>query len=57
MQYLEKINLDACVGYLEHVIHGLNESGAEFHDKFAEIYLDRAKAAAKKAKDSMLDRL
>jgi hypothetical protein len=45
MHFLEKMNPDACVGYLEHVIDTLGEEGADFHDKLAELYLERARKA------------
>jgi hypothetical protein len=35
-------------GYLEHIITDLKEEGADFHDKLAEIYLEKAKTAMKK---------
>lgn len=47
MAYLDKLNVDACAGYLEHVIEHLKEEGAEFHDKLAEIYLDRARKSSR----------
>lgn len=39
MQYLEKINVGSCAGYLEHIINNMNEDGADFHDKLVELYL------------------
>lgn len=47
MQFLERTNLDACVGYLEHVVKALYEESAEFHDKLAELYLAGARSPAK----------
>jgi hypothetical protein len=44
-KFLEKTDANAAVGYLEHVIHALGEKGADFHDKLAELYLARARAA------------
>nr|XP_018264809.1 uncharacterized protein I303_02989 [Kwoniella dejecticola CBS 10117]OBR86967.1 hypothetical protein I303_02989 [Kwoniella dejecticola CBS 10117] len=44
MQFLEKTNQEACIGYLEHVIHTLGEEGSDFHDKLAELYHARVKA-------------
>lgn len=48
--FLDKQNLDACAGYLEHITNELGETGAEFHDKLAEIYLSRATTGVSKAK-------
>lgn len=48
--FLEKQDLDACSGYLEHIINELGETGADFHDKLAEIYLSRAATGFSKAK-------
>lgn len=42
VDFLAKENEDACIAYLEHAIHTLNETGAEFHDRLAELYLGRA---------------
>lgn len=44
-KFLEKTDANAAVGYLEHVVHALGEKGADFHDKLAELYLARARAA------------
>lgn len=43
VEFLAKENKDACVVYLEHAIQTLEENGAEFHDRLAELYLDKAK--------------
>lgn len=51
MVYLCKLNVDACVGYLEHVIEQLQEQGADFHDKLAEIYLERARRGSREGSD------
>lgn len=46
--YLERHSLDSCVGYLEHIINDLDESGPDFHDKLAELYLIDAKKSKPK---------
>jgi hypothetical protein len=42
-QYLEQTNKEACVGYLEHIIGDLKEEGSEYHDRLAQIYLEKAR--------------
>ncbi|SCZ95117.1 BZ3500_MvSof-1268-A1-R1_Chr11-3g03615 [Microbotryum saponariae] len=41
MQHLEGVGEEACMRYLEHVVHELDERGAEFHEKLIEVYLRR----------------
>jgi hypothetical protein len=41
--FLEKTNKEACIGYLEHLIDDLQDTSAEFHDKLAELYLEKAR--------------
>lgn len=43
VDFLAKENKDACITYLEHAITGLEENGADFHDRLAELYLEKAK--------------
>ena len=43
MRFLDQLNSGACKGYLEHIINNLDESGAEFHDRLAELYIGDAK--------------
>lgn len=43
VEFLVGQNKDACVMYLEHAIDTLEEIGAEFHDRLAELYLEKAK--------------
>lgn len=47
-RFLEKINRDACIGYLEHLINVLGMTSAPFHDKLSELYLNRVRVAASK---------
>jgi hypothetical protein len=44
--FLEKTNKEACIGYLEHLIDELQDVSAEFHDKLAELYLEKARTEA-----------
>ncbi|KAF9585929.1 Vacuolar morphogenesis protein 6 [Lunasporangiospora selenospora] len=37
--YLERLSLNLCVMYLEHVIHGLNDQTSEFHNTLVVSYL------------------
>lgn len=39
MHHLESIDSNVCAAYLEHIIIGLDETGAEFHEKLIELYL------------------
>ncbi|SCV73601.1 BQ2448_7527 [Microbotryum intermedium] len=39
MKHTEHVGEDACMRYLEHVVHELDERGAEFHDKLIQVYL------------------
>jgi hypothetical protein len=39
MAHLEKVGRDVCINYLEHIVHELGESGADFHEKLIELYL------------------
>ena len=48
LAFLSQENAEACQGYLEHIITDLKEEGSDFHDKLAEIYLEKAKVAVKK---------
>ncbi|WVQ78836.1 hypothetical protein IAT38_000927 [Cryptococcus sp. DSM 104549] len=41
-EFLESVNEDACIGYLEHVIKTLGEEGAEYHDRLSELYLKQS---------------
>jgi hypothetical protein len=41
--FLEKTHPESCIGYLEHLINDLNETGAEYHDKLVELYLEEAR--------------
>ena len=41
--FLEKTNKEACIGYLEHLIDDLQDASAQFHDKLAELYLEKAR--------------
>jgi hypothetical protein len=43
VEFLEKTNKDACLGYLEHLTGELHDTSAEFHDKLAELYLEKAR--------------
>ena len=43
VDFLARENKDACIVYLEHAIQTLEEHGAEFHDRLAELYLEKAK--------------
>jgi hypothetical protein len=45
--FLEKTNKEACVGYLEHLTGDLNDTSAEFHDKLAELYFEKARTEEK----------
>ena len=47
MRFIEETDADSCAGYLEHIINALGESGADFHDKLAELYLVKARLALK----------
>lgn len=47
VEFLEKTNEEACVGYLEHLTGDLNDTSAEFHDKLAELYLGKARGDEK----------
>lgn len=47
MQFLDHTNKDACTGYLEHIIHELNEDHTEFHDRLAGLYLQEVITATK----------
>lgn len=40
--FLAEQNEDACIAYLEHLVHSLGEEGAEFHDRLAELYMTKA---------------
>jgi hypothetical protein len=42
--FLDKTNKEACIGYLEHLTGDLNDTSAEFHDKLAELYFEKARA-------------
>lgn len=42
-RFLESVHPDSCIGFLEHIINDLEEGGAEFHDKLAELYIQDAK--------------
>lgn len=44
VSFLAKENRDACITYLEHAINSLEEEGAEYHDKLAELYLDKGRS-------------
>ena len=46
VDFLEKTNTGACIGYLEHLIDALGETGAEYHDKLVELYLEKARSDA-----------
>ena len=52
MAHLDKISRQACVAYLEHVIHQLDEQGPEFHEKLIELYLAEVQAQGTKDKQS-----
>jgi hypothetical protein len=43
VDFLETTNRDSCIGYLEHLVHDLHDDSAEFHDKLAELYLEKAR--------------
>jgi hypothetical protein len=43
--FLEKTHVLSCVSYLEHIIGDLKETGADFHDKLAELLLSDAKGS------------
>ena len=45
--FLEKTNKEACIGYLEHLTGDLKDTSAEFHDKLAELYLEKARTDEK----------
>jgi hypothetical protein len=45
--FLEKTNKEACIGYLEHLTGDLNDTSAEFHDKLAELYFEKARTDEK----------
>ncbi|ORY29789.1 hypothetical protein BCR39DRAFT_588162 [Naematelia encephala] len=51
MQFLEQVNLNSCMAYLEHIINVLGETGAEFHDKLSELYLQASRDALKTQSD------
>lgn len=44
MAHLDKISRQACVTYLEHIIHQLGEEGPQFHEKLIELYLAEVQA-------------
>jgi len=41
--FLEKTHKEACIGYLEHLTGDLKDTSAEFHDKLAELYFEKAR--------------
>ncbi|KAL7424682.1 Vacuolar morphogenesis protein 6 [Cryptotrichosporon argae] len=43
VEFLDRANEGACVGYLEHLTRDLNDQDAVFHEKLAELYLARAR--------------
>ena len=43
VEFLVGQSKDACIVYLEYAIGILEETGAEFHDRLAELYLEKAK--------------
>lgn len=51
MHHLDGISRQACVTYLEHIIHQLGEEGPEFHEKLIELYLAEVQAQGLGAKD------
>ncbi|EIW66424.1 hypothetical protein TREMEDRAFT_70067 [Tremella mesenterica DSM 1558] len=56
VEFLETTSKEACIGYLEHLIHTLQEQGAEYHDKLAELYLERVKSSKDdEIKEKLLD--
>ncbi|WWC68549.1 uncharacterized protein I206_102478 [Kwoniella pini CBS 10737] len=52
MRFLDKTNQEACIGYLEHIIHTVGEEGPDFHDKLAELYHARVKGEQGKKGDA-----
>jgi hypothetical protein len=44
MDFLAKTDLDSCIKYLEHIIDTLGETGADFHDRLAQLYLQKAES-------------
>lgn len=52
VEYLQTTQPASCAKYLEHIIQHLNEDGALFHDRLAELYL--ANAAKSKGKMACL---
>ena len=42
MDFLLEIGTDCGIQYLEHIIHGLDESASEFHEKLIDLYLAKA---------------
>lgn len=55
MNFLAQTDPAACEGFLEHVIQTLKEDGADYHDKLAELYLDRARNGDTEGKRLLLD--
>lgn len=42
MEHLEEVHNSSLQTYLEHVITTLGEEGPDFHEKLAELYLQKA---------------
>lgn len=54
MEHLESIGADVCIAYLEHIIHHLDEEGAEFSEKLIELYLDASRVSTIRETSSFL---
>lgn len=50
MLFLEKTHQQSCIAYLHHIIDDLHETGADFHDKLAELLLVEAANAPAEGK-------
>lgn len=46
LKFLENIDLQFAVKYLQHIIHELNDSTPEFHQRLINLYLDRLTSQA-----------
>ncbi|KAF2839669.1 vacuolar assembly/sorting proteins VPS39/VAM6/VPS3 [Patellaria atrata CBS 101060] len=46
LQFLEKINSDLAVRYLEHIVNELNDQTPDYHQRLIDLYLERLKIKA-----------
>jgi hypothetical protein len=50
VDFMERTHLPSCVAYLQHIIDDLKETGADFHDKLAELLLADATTTTAESK-------